>query len=160
VIRLRTTSAASTQELAHAIAQLVQPGDLLVLAGELGAGKTCFAQGFALGLGITERVQSPTFTLVRLYQGRLPMAHADVYRLEHLSEVNDLGIQELLDGDGVMLIEWGDAIVSMLGSDHLDVQITYGTDESTREFVLTPIGQRWSARSRALTASLSAWSAA
>jgi tRNA threonylcarbamoyladenosine biosynthesis protein TsaE len=159
MIRLHTTSAASTQQLAHAMAQLVEAGDVILLAGELGAGKTAFSQGFALGLGVTEQVTSPTFTLVREYEGRLPLIHCDVYRLEFMNEVADLGLAELLDGDGVVLIEWGDAIASILGRDHLEVRITYGDGDDERNFVLTPLGPRWGARTKALAAALGQWSA-
>ena len=88
VVRAQTASAAETQELAMALSTLCGPGDLLVLAGEMGAGKTAFAQGFARGLGVTDAVTSPTFTIVREYAGdRLALHHLDVYRLDQLREV-------------------------------------------------------------------------
>ena len=104
-----TTSVDETRELAAALVALARPGDVLVLAGDLGAGKTAFVQGFGRGLGVAERITSPTFTLVHVYEGRLPVHHLDVYRLEQLSEVLDLGLAEMLDDGGVVLIEWGDA---------------------------------------------------
>ncbi|MGH9216286.1 MAG: tRNA (adenosine(37)-N6)-threonylcarbamoyltransferase complex ATPase subunit type 1 TsaE, partial [Acidimicrobiales bacterium] len=107
----RTSSVEATQGLAAALASLAQPGDLVVLAGDLGAGKTAFVQGFGRGLGVGEPITSPTFTLVQEYMGRLPVHHVDVYRLGHLSEVVDLGLSELLDDEGIVLIEWGDAIL-------------------------------------------------
>ena len=80
-----------------------------MLVGDLGAGKTTFAQGIARGLGVDGPVTSPTFTFVQEYDGRLPVAHVDVYRLERIQELHDLGFEELIDGPGVTIIEWGDA---------------------------------------------------
>ena len=99
---------------------------MIVLAGDLGAGKTAFVQGFGRGLGVTERITSPTFTLVHVYEGRLPVHHLDVYRLEQLSEALDLGLPEMLDEGGVVLIEWGDAILPVLPHDFLEVRLTFG----------------------------------
>src|SRR3954463_1634678 len=112
----RTTSADATRDLAGAVASLARTGDLVLLVGDLGAGKTAFTQGFAAALGIDEAITSPTFTLARSYKGRLLLNHLDVYRLEHVSEAEDLGLGELLD-DGVTLIEWGDTIVAALPAD-------------------------------------------
>lgn len=104
-----TRSAEETRQLAAALAQAARRGDVIVLAGPLGAGKTTFAQGFARGLGVEGPVTSPTFTLVRQYPCTLgQLLHADVYRLDHLAEVEDLGLGELVE-QGVALVEWGDA---------------------------------------------------
>jgi tRNA threonylcarbamoyladenosine biosynthesis protein TsaE len=152
----RTLSAPATQELARALAAVVVPGDLVLLIGEMGAGKTAFAQGFAAGLGIGEPVTSPTFTLVRHYRGRLPMHHVDVYRLDSIAEVADLGLSELLDSDGVTIIEWGDAIVSVLPSDHLQVALSFGATPDERRIEIRALGS-WAARSGALEACFEAW---
>jgi tRNA threonylcarbamoyladenosine biosynthesis protein TsaE len=122
----RTTSVGETQDLAAALAALAQPGDLFVLAGDLGAGKTAFVQGFGAGLGVTEPITSPTYTLAQQYEGRLLVHHLDVYRLDQLGEVADLGLSELLDDGGVVLIEWGDAILPVLPNDYLEVRLTFG----------------------------------
>jgi tRNA threonylcarbamoyladenosine biosynthesis protein TsaE len=127
----RTTSATETQQLAAALAALVQPGDLVVLAGDLGAGKTTFTQGFGRALGVTEPITSPTFTLAQQYEGRLRVHHLDVYRLEQLAEVAELGLSELLDDGGVVLIEWGDAILGVLPGDYLEVRLTYGDRDAS-----------------------------
>jgi len=114
-VTVRSESAEGTRGIAAALAALARRGDVVVLAGTLGAGKTTFAQGFARGLGVEGPVTSPTFTLVRQYPCRLGLlVHADVYRLEHLAEVADLGLPQLAD-DGVALVEWGDAAVPALG---------------------------------------------
>lgn len=156
-ITAATSSIAQTRELAAALAELARPGDLFLLVGDLGAGKTAFSQGFGAALGVTEPITSPTFTLARVYRGRLEMNHLDVYRLSQLDEVLDLGLQELLDGDAVTLIEWGDVIAPALGADYLEVRIGFGDADDDRVITLTPRGSRWSARTRALTRAAAPW---
>jgi tRNA threonylcarbamoyladenosine biosynthesis protein TsaE len=154
----RTAAAAETQDLAAAIAGLARPGDVLVLAGEMGAGKTSFAQGFARGLGIAESVTSPTFTIVREYAGgRLALHHLDVYRLDHLREVVDLGLGEMLEEDAAMLVEWGDAVLPALGDQYLEVRITFGEGDDDRRLELTCRGGAWAARGRALAEAVAPW---
>ena len=152
----RTESAADTQQLAYSVATLVVPGDLVLLVGEMGAGKTAFAQGFAVGLGVADQVTSPTFTLVRHYEGRITMHHVDVYRLDTMAEVHELGMNELLDGDGVTLIEWGDVIRAILPSDHLEVALNFGPTEFERSIEVRAFGS-WSARARVLNEALEHW---
>jgi tRNA threonylcarbamoyladenosine biosynthesis protein TsaE len=159
VIEAETHSVDETRELAAAIAELARPGDLVLLAGELGAGKTAFAQGFGAGLGVTERITSPTFTLASQYEGgRLVLNHLDVYRLEQLGEVQDLGLGELLDEEGVTLIEWGDAILPALPASYLEIRLTFGIADDDRAIALLPMGRRWAARTRALSTALGPWS--
>jgi tRNA threonylcarbamoyladenosine biosynthesis protein TsaE len=153
-----TTSAAETQALAAALAGCAQPGDLVVLAGEMGAGKTAFAQGFARGLGIDDTVTSPTFTIVREYSGgRLALHHLDVYRLEHLREVTDLGLGEMLDEPAVMLVEWGDAVLPALGDQYLEVRIAFGAGDDDRRLELRGVGGSWPARRRVLAEAMAPW---
>lgn len=154
----RTTSAAQTKALAGALARGAAAGDVILLAGQLGAGKTAFAQGFGEGLGVTDPVLSPTFTIARQYEGgRLPLHHLDVYRLDYLNEVLDAGLNDLLDEGGVVLIEWGDAIVPVLPANYLEVRITFGDDDDERRLVLRPVGARWSARARTISTTLADW---
>ena len=123
MIQLRATSLADTHAIAAAMARVSRSGDLVVLGGDMGAGKTAFAQGFAVALGITEPVTSPTYTLVHSYDGgRLPLHHADIYRLSTQHEVADLALAELLESDGIVLVEWGDVVAGLLG-DHLMVRL-------------------------------------
>jgi len=159
-ITTRTTGPEATRQLAAAVAELARPGDVVLLAGDLGAGKTAFAQGFGSALGVGEPITSPTFTLVNRYEGRLPLHHLDVYRLDRLEEVSDLGLEEFLDEEGVVLIEWGDRITPVLPADFLEVRITLGDGDDDRVLDLTAVGPRWSARRRALGAALAPWATA
>ncbi|MFN8050379.1 MAG: tRNA (adenosine(37)-N6)-threonylcarbamoyltransferase complex ATPase subunit type 1 TsaE [Acidimicrobiales bacterium] len=157
-IRARTTSAAETAKLAAALGAAATAGDLLLLSGDLGAGKTVFAQGFGSGLGVTEPIVSPTFTLVREYPGRVKLYHLDVYRLTHVQEALDLGLAELLDDDAVTLIEWGEQILPALPADYLEVIVELGDElDDERWFHLTAVGPRWSARARGLARLLAPW---
>jgi tRNA threonylcarbamoyladenosine biosynthesis protein TsaE len=123
-VTLRTASPQQTRAAAAAVAELLRPGDVVALSGELGAGKTCFVQGAASGLGIQTRVTSPTFVLMKTYpDGRVPVVHCDVYRLEFLRDVYDLG-DELLAPDVVTFVEWGDVITPLLPADRLEVDVS------------------------------------
>ena len=125
MIVLTSTSPRDTQELATVLSRYLEVGDLVVLAGDLGAGKTCFVQGLGAGLGITERITSPTFTLVNRYEsGRLELHHLDVYRLDDIAETLDLDLPELLEV-GVTVIEWGEEIDDVLPVDHLTVRLGF-----------------------------------
>lgn len=123
VLSLRTTGAQDTRGLAAAVGSALRPGDVVSLTGELGAGKTCFVQGAARALGVTQRVTSPSFLLRRDYSGQVPVMHMDVYRLERLQEVVDLGLEEAGDGQRITFIEWGDAMSPLLPADHLEVEL-------------------------------------
>ncbi len=107
-----TRSAEETKELARRLAGLLEPGDCLALEGDLGAGKTTFAQGLAEALGVEEAVDSPTFTIVKEYDGNLPFYHMDVYRIESPDE--QLGLEEYFYGDGVCLVEWASRVEPLL----------------------------------------------
>ena len=154
MLLVATTSVEQTQSIAAAIADRCVAGDLLVLVGDLGAGKTAFVQGFGRAFGVEEPITSPTFTLARRYRGRLLMHHLDVYRLEQPGETLDLDLPELLDGDTVTLIEWGDAIVASLPADYLEVRLTFGDGDDDRMVELRAVGPGWSARERSLQRTL------
>ncbi len=122
-VELHSTSEVETRAIGRRLASFLAPGDVLLLAGELGAGKTAFAGGLAEGLGIEEPVISPSFMLVRRYLGGFtPLTHADVYRVESLNELDDLDLFEA-SRDGVLIVEWGNSVVSAMPDDHLSVEI-------------------------------------
>lgn len=155
---LHTTSVEQTRDLAATLSRVCRAGDVIVLAGEMGAGKTAFAQGFARGLGITDSVTSPTFTIVREYPGPdLSLHHLDVYRLDQINEVSELGIGEMLDENAVMLVEWGDAVLPALGDQYLEISITFGDGDDDRHFVIGAHGDRWTSRSVDLLDVLEPW---
>jgi tRNA threonylcarbamoyladenosine biosynthesis protein TsaE len=156
-LRAATGSVDATRDVGAAVAALARPGDVVVLAGDLGAGKTAFVQGFGRALGVKDRITSPTFTLVHVYEGRLPIHHLDVYRLDQMSEALDLGLAEMLDEGGVVLIEWGDAIFPVLPHDLLEVRLTFGEADDDRRLDLRPVGPRWTARHGALRAAVAPW---
>lgn len=138
----RTThSVAETRALGAAIAACLRAGDVLVLTGDLGAGKTAFAQGVATGLGVTDRVTSPTFTIVQEYAGRVPVQHLDLYRLASVQEVIDLGFEERLD-DTVTIIEWGDVARDALPPTVLVVAIALpeAGDDDDRAITIETVG--------------------
>ncbi len=157
MIRARTKSVDDTRAVAAEVAGLVRPGDLILLAGDLGTGKTAFAQGFARGLGDSEPVTSPAFILVRPYEGRIPMVHLDVYRLDHLQELVDLGIAEMLDGEVVTLIEWGDVVAPALPADFLEIRLELGDSDDERLLTVRAVGPTWPARLRALRRAMTPW---
>ena len=111
---VQTASAEETRAVGAAIASCLGRGDVVVLAGDLGSGKTTIAQGIAGALGVTEPVVSPTFAIVREYDGDIPVAHVDVYRLDHMQELHDLGFEEIVDGSRVVLVEWGEKLPPFL----------------------------------------------
>lgn len=128
---LRAESLADTHVIASTLAALARSGDIIVLAGEMGAGKTAFAQGFGVALGVTDPITSPTFTLIHSYPcpgGRVTLHHADLYRLDRTSDIDDLALHELAEFGGIVLIEWGDVAGAGLG-DHLEVRLSPDPDD-------------------------------
>ncbi|MEA5026628.1 MAG: tRNA (adenosine(37)-N6)-threonylcarbamoyltransferase complex ATPase subunit type 1 TsaE [Erysipelotrichaceae bacterium] len=121
MIKITTYSASETKLLGIRLAELLSPGKLLILTGDLGAGKTTFTQGLAQGIGITKTVTSPTFTIMKVYKGPLPLYHIDAYRLEGLSQ--DLGLEEMMEDDGICVIEWPKYISAGLPERYLNIDI-------------------------------------
>jgi len=148
MLQLCASSLADTHTIAGAIAGLSRAGDVLILSGDMGAGKTAFAQGFGISLGVSEPITSPTFTLVHSYDcGKLTLHHADLYRLERTTEIADLALAELAEFNGIVLVEWGDVVESGFG-DHLvvhleqDIDVLDDADEGPDDDVLTLDGRR------------------
>jgi len=173
-LRCQTAAPEATRDLAAAVAGLCVPGDVVLLSGDLGAGKTTFSQGVGRALGVDEPVTSPTFTLVRQYEvpptpsGVRTLLHADVYRLDHLGEVADLGIGQLVEDGGVALVEWGEAAEPVLGQGALVVRIEASPDddgpdasahdsEDRRTLRLADLDGGWADRWDRLAAALAPW---
>jgi tRNA threonylcarbamoyladenosine biosynthesis protein TsaE len=168
----RTASPEETRRLAAALAGGLGPGDLLLLVGDLGAGKTTFTQGLARGLGVTDPVTSPTFTLVRAYpclSGPVrTLLHADLYRLDRLQDVVDLGLAEMAEDESVAVVEWGDVASSVFGPDVLTVSITADPDNGPPSAVHEALADEertvtlglagsWSGRRSTLAERLAPW---
>jgi len=158
VISLHCSTIADTHGVASSLAQLMRTGDVVILTGDMGSGKTAFAQGFADALGVDEPVTSPTFTLVHSYDtGRVNLHHADLYRLDRMSEVADLALTELVEGDGILLVEWGDPAAPLLG-DHLEVYLRHDDDDDDARFVsVRGVGRTWAARWERVEAAMAPW---
>ncbi|MBS3909470.1 MAG: tRNA (adenosine(37)-N6)-threonylcarbamoyltransferase complex ATPase subunit type 1 TsaE [Actinobacteria bacterium] len=138
-----THSSEETWELARKLAPILTKGDLISLSGDLGAGKTVFAKGLAAGLGIDAPVTSPTFTIIKEYEGKLPLFHFDVYRLASAEELEELGADEYFYGEGVSVVEWGDRVEEILPEERLSIRILRLVDEDLRRIEVTSHGERW-----------------
>ncbi|MGK5115147.1 tRNA (adenosine(37)-N6)-threonylcarbamoyltransferase complex ATPase subunit type 1 TsaE [Geodermatophilus sp. CPCC 205506] len=134
-----------TRALGAALAELVRPGDLVVLVGPLGAGKTAFTQGVGAALGVREPVTSPTFVIARVHRGgRLPLVHVDAYRLGSVADVDDLDL-DVTVADSVTVVEWGQGLVEQLADEHLEVRLDR-RDDDVRTALLVPHGPSWEQR--------------
>jgi tRNA threonylcarbamoyladenosine biosynthesis protein TsaE len=150
-MQLPSASVDETRALASRVAEVSSAGDLILLLGDLGAGKTAFVQGLARALGSREAVTSPTFTLAQRYRGgRLTVHHLDAYRLETAEEAGDLAVDELLDDDAVTVIEWGDRLRGLLPAERLEIAFRFGEGEDDRVLELEAAGPAWEARLAAL----------
>lgn len=157
-LELVTRGPEETRALGEALARVLEPGDVVSLTGDLGAGKTTLVQGLCRGLGVSEPVLSPTFTLVREYEGRVHVYHVDVYRLDRLQDVVDLGFPEILEAGGLVLVEWGDAVESLLPESHLQVELTIPpVAEDLRHLAVAPRGPTWARRQEQMEAALAPW---
>lgn len=143
---LHAASPSVTQDIARIAGSFLRAGDLVVLAGEMGAGKTFLAQGICAALGVTEPVTSPTFNLVHSYDAPDgAVYHADLYRLSHTDEIADLALDELASRGGIVLIEWGDVGDDVIG-DHLEIRLAHGDTDDERDIALRAVGSRWELR--------------
>ena len=141
-LEIISRSPEGTQKLGASIGKLAQPGDNLLLVGNLGAGKTCLTQGIARGLNIKEYAASPSFVIIRELKGRLPLYHIDFYRLDHLEEIAELGLDDYFYGKGVCVVEWAEKGLNLLPPEHLLIEIGYVAD-TERSLKFKPSGQRY-----------------
>jgi len=149
-VAFETQSAEHTQTLGERIGRLARPGDVILLNGGLGAGKTSLTRGIARGLGIEETVQSPTFVLARELMGNIPLYHIDLYRLDSLAEIADLGLDEYFYGQGLTVVEWADKGTHLLPEDNLSIKIEI-KGENIRIFSLVPSNAHYQKMVSALT---------
>ena len=141
-ITIISHSPEETQTIGRTLGAHASPGDVYLLVGGLGSGKTCLTQGILWGLGVDEYARSPTFVLVSQYQGRLALYHMDFYRLDSIEEIGDLGLDEYLLGDGVSVVEWAEKGRELFPTQHMTINIEY-LDESTRRMTLSASGDRY-----------------
>ena len=143
-LKLNSYSPEQTKLLGSHLGELVQEGDVFLLVGKLGTGKTCLVQGIAHGLGIKEYAFSPSFIIVREYYGRLPLYHIDFYRLDHIKEIADLGLEEYLYGNGLCVVEWAEKGLQVLPQKNLLITLNYALScETERIISLKPQGDHY-----------------
>lgn len=146
MMTVHTNSADETRAVAAAIAPVLRAGDLLILSGDLGGGKTAFVQGLAAAMDIREPVTSPTYVLAQTYEGPLRLHHLDLYRLNSEAEVMDLAVPELLADRAVTAIEWGERFLDQLPPEYLQIRFALGGGIDERVIEIDPVGASWQSR--------------
>ena len=141
-LELVTGSPEETQEFGRRLGELAEPGDVFLMTGDLGSGKTCLTQGIARGLGVKEHALSPTFVIMREMHGRLALYHIDLYRLDRLEETEDLGLDDYFYGEGVSVVEWAEKALALMPPDRMMVRIDY-LSNTERRMRLSPNGKRY-----------------
>jgi len=141
-LKLVSHNLGETQTIGKRLGELAQPGDLFLMSGNLGTGKTTLTQGIASGLDSPDYALSPTFVLMRELKGRLPLYHIDLYRLDKIAEISDLGLDDYLYGSGLCVIEWAEKGITVLPPEHLLIKIKY-LDDNGRIFEFIPEGKRY-----------------
>jgi tRNA threonylcarbamoyladenosine biosynthesis protein TsaE len=154
--KIVSRSAEQTQRLGRGLGEMAQAGDVFLLTGELGAGKTCLTQGIAWGMGVKEYAFSPSFVLIREYNGQLPLYHIDFYRLDHIKEIAELGLEEYLYGKGVCVVEWAEKGMSLMPKEHLLINLKYISD-TQRSINFEPKGQRYTKLMSSLSDEVEKW---
>jgi len=155
-LKFTSHSPEQTQQLGRRLGELTHAGDVFLLTGELGSGKTCLTQGIAWGLGVKEYAFSPSFVLIREYNGRLPLYHVDFYRLDRLQEIADLGLDEYLYGKGVCVVEWAEKGMELMPEKRLLINLGYVSDDE-RSINFEPKGQRYNRLLASLSSELDKW---
>jgi len=154
-LKINSYSSKQTQLLGSHLGKLAQKGDVFLLMGDLGAGKTCLAQGITRGLDTKEYALSPSFVIIRQYHGRLPLYHIDLYRLDHIEEIANLGLDEYLYNDGICVIEWPEKGLQLLPESNLLIKLSYVSECETKRIIhLEPKGEHYSELIRQLKAVL------
>jgi tRNA threonylcarbamoyladenosine biosynthesis protein TsaE len=143
MLRLISTSAEDTLNIGERLGKLLDRGDIICLSGDLGAGKTALTQGIANGMGVKDYVTSPTYTIINEYQGRIPLYHFDVYRLNDVEEMYELGYEEYFFGDGAVVVEWADIVKDIIPGERLWITILQSKNENSREIILEPTGEAY-----------------
>ena len=156
-LQLISHSPEQTQRLGFHLGKLAQVGDVFLLRGSLGSGKTCLTQGIAWGLGVKEYAFSPSFVIVREYHGRLTLYHIDLYRLDHITEVTDLGLEEYFYGHGACVVEWAEKGMTALPRENLLISLTPISD-TDRSISFEPKGKRYSQLMKSFSLDLETWS--
>lgn len=151
-LMIRTSSPQQTEALGTALGALLRAGDVVALSGELGAGKTIFTRGIAEGAGATGHIASPTFTFIREYHGPVTMFHADLFRLEEPAQLEDIGLEEILDAGGIVVIEWAEKARALLPAEYLWVELRFTKQDDAREIEFMPRGPRYVEMVRQLVA--------
>lgn len=143
MVKIKTNSPEETKSFGYKLGKLLKSGDILCLNGDLGAGKTTLTQSIAKGLDVEDYVTSPTFTLINEYDGRYPVYHFDVYRIDDIDEMYDLGFEEYIYSEGVTIIEWANRIEDILPLERLDITIKKGKEFDQREIIIEAKGKRY-----------------
>jgi tRNA threonylcarbamoyladenosine biosynthesis protein TsaE len=143
MLKIISKSEEQTYKLGEYLGRALQQGDIICLTGDLGAGKTAFTKGIGIGLDIKEFITSPTYTIINEYDGRIPLFHFDVYRLEGVEEMYELGYEEYFFGDGAVVIEWADIVKDIIPSERLWITILRGKEDDNREIMFDASGERY-----------------
>lgn len=143
MLKYITESAEETSKIGEQLGKLLVKGNIICLSGDLGAGKTAFTQGIAKGMGVEDYVTSPTYTIINEYAGRLPLYHFDVYRLNDVEEMYELGYEEYFFGDGVVVLEWADIVREIIPGERIWITILNTKGDNTREIIIEPTGEAY-----------------
>ena len=158
ILKLISHSPEQTQNLGKELGKFARKGDIFLLSGDLGTGKTCLTQGIAWGLGVKEYAFSPSFVLIREYHGRLPLYHVDFYRLNSIEEIVDLALEEYLYGNGICVIEWAEKGMTVLPSDNMYIALEYVSGpETDRRVTLQTNGNRYQELMKLVNIELEIW---
>jgi tRNA threonylcarbamoyladenosine biosynthesis protein TsaE len=141
MLKFNTKSVEETSKIGEQLGKLLNKGNIVCLSGDLGAGKTAFSKGIAKGLGVEDYVTSPTYTIINEYEGRLPLYHFDVYRLNNVEEMYELGYEEYFFGDGVVVLEWADVVRDIIPGERLWITILNTKGDNSREIIVEPTGE-------------------